>query len=118
MSEAEPSRRWFRFSLRTMFVVVTLLAVAAAWIGYNLNWIRQRHEMIDSGGVAAGDGPNHTVGTDPVAPGLLQFFREGAYGYIIVFPDRTGGSLTPAEQAKLNRVAQLFPEATVEAHWP
>ena len=37
-----PKRRWFRFSLRMMFVVVT---VFGCWLGYELNWIRQRHEI-------------------------------------------------------------------------
>jgi len=39
-----PKRRWFRWSLRTMFVVVTV----CGWIGYQLNWIRQRHEFIEA----------------------------------------------------------------------
>jgi hypothetical protein len=40
---ASPVRRWFRFSLRTLFVVVT---VFACWLGCQLNWIRQRHEHL------------------------------------------------------------------------
>ena len=38
-----PKRRWFRWSLRTMFVVVTLFAV---WLGYSLNWIRERDKIL------------------------------------------------------------------------
>jgi hypothetical protein len=37
-----PKRRWFAFSLRTLFVVVTLVA---CWLGYELNWIRQRRDF-------------------------------------------------------------------------
>ena len=40
---AIPKRRWFRFSLRTLFVLVTIIG---AWLGYQLNWIRQRHEFL------------------------------------------------------------------------
>jgi hypothetical protein len=38
---AEPpkKRRWFRFSLRTMFVAFTLVAV---WLGWNVHIVRQR----------------------------------------------------------------------------
>ena len=36
-------RRWFRFSLRTMFVIVTMVCV---WLGYHLIWIRDRHEIL------------------------------------------------------------------------
>ena len=38
-----PKPRRFRFSLRTLFVVVTLVG---CWLGYQLNWIRQRHDML------------------------------------------------------------------------
>jgi hypothetical protein len=38
-----PKRRWPRFSLRTLFVVVTVLG---CWLGYQLNWIRQRHDFL------------------------------------------------------------------------
>jgi hypothetical protein len=37
-----PRRRWYQFSLRTMFVLVTVACVVLAWVGYSLNWIRQR----------------------------------------------------------------------------
>ena len=39
-----PERRCFRFSLRTMFVVVTVMG---GWLGYCLNWIRERHAALD-----------------------------------------------------------------------
>lgn len=42
-----PHRRWFRFSLRGLFVVVTLFALLSAWMVYQLNWIRQRHQALD-----------------------------------------------------------------------
>ena len=38
-----PGRRWFQFGLRTMFVVVTLVA---AFLAYQLNWIRKRHRFL------------------------------------------------------------------------
>jgi hypothetical protein len=45
-------RRRFRFSLRTMFVLVTALCV---WLGYQLNWIRQRRNVLGSGEVLVFD---------------------------------------------------------------
>jgi hypothetical protein len=41
-----PRRRWFAFSLRALFVVVT---VFGCWLGYQLNWIRERHEALSTG---------------------------------------------------------------------
>ena len=40
-----PKRRWPRFTLRTLFVVVT---VFGCWMGYQLNWIRQRHVVLEN----------------------------------------------------------------------
>jgi hypothetical protein len=40
-----PKGRWFRFSLRTLFVVVT---VFGCWMGYEVNWIRQRRALLSS----------------------------------------------------------------------
>ncbi len=42
-----PKRRWPRFSLRTLFVVVTVAGVAVGWLVYHLDWIRQRHKALE-----------------------------------------------------------------------
>ena len=44
-----PRRRWYQFSLRTMFVLVSLLSIPLAWVGYSISWIRQRHLWINKG---------------------------------------------------------------------
>jgi hypothetical protein len=41
----EPKRRWFRFSLRTMFLVCTVVAV---WLGWNVHLVRQRRAFIEN----------------------------------------------------------------------
>jgi hypothetical protein len=38
-----PKRRWFQFSLATLFVAVT---VFSCWLAYQLNWIRERHQLL------------------------------------------------------------------------
>jgi hypothetical protein len=55
-------RRWFRFSLRLLFIVMT---IAAVWLGFTMKRIRERHEAIETirsmggrvifGGVAGSD---------------------------------------------------------------
>jgi hypothetical protein len=46
MSRA-PTRRWFRFSLRTLFVMLTLAALLP-WIAVNLKWMHERSVIVDS----------------------------------------------------------------------
>ncbi len=41
---APATRRWFRFSLRTMFVAMTVIAVV---IGYHVKWVHDRHVVIN-----------------------------------------------------------------------
>ena len=98
MSPARPiRRRWYQFGLGTMFVAVTVIS---AFLGYYLNWIRQRHAVV-------GDRAYHLVLAPP--PGLLFVFAERGYREIGIELSETGVS----RQAKLieaERIAQLFPE--------
>ena len=41
MGDPVAKRRWFRFNLRTLFLVLT---VFACWLGYHVHWIRQRDQ--------------------------------------------------------------------------
>lgn len=46
-ADNNPSRRRFRFSLRTLFVVVSVLGIASGgWSAYHLHWIRQREQFL------------------------------------------------------------------------
>src|SRR5689334_19564886 len=38
-----PRYRWFRFSLRTLFVLVTLLSIFLGFVGVQIKWIHDRH---------------------------------------------------------------------------
>lgn len=42
-----PKRRWLRFSLRTLFVMVTVFGLGLGWIGWNLKQVRNRNAFID-----------------------------------------------------------------------
>jgi hypothetical protein len=45
MTEAKPKRRWFRFSLRTFLVIVTLIGV---WLGLKINEARDQKQAVEA----------------------------------------------------------------------
>ena len=108
----DPKRHW-RFSLRTMFVVVTLVGVVCG-IGWTVNRAVQRvgdrDRMLNSvrlrGGVAG-----KTVSDAPAkgVPFLWAMFGASPVG-VLVLPD---GGFTNAEQVE---IAVLFPEAEIKHH--
>jgi hypothetical protein len=91
-------RRWFRFSVRTLFVVVTALA---CWLGYELNWIRQRHAILAEA--------QHPMLLGDYQPAkqlpILEMFHEPPVDSV------TAGTGLP--EAEFNRLKWLFPEAEV-----
>lgn len=103
---ATPRRRWFSFSLRTLFVLVTVLGVFLTWLGVQLKWIQDRKEALKW--LADGHGMFHEGFEDrmPIAPLSVRIFGEPAIGYILL----------PEENASHGpRIKLLFPEAQVEA---
>ena len=123
-----PRRRWFQFGLVGLFVAVTLFAAFAAFVAYHVNWIRERHAIINNTwaeetralSMDYRDNLDSCMGEalpSPPAPGLLWLFDELGYGQILVWfgklsPDR-GRQLTPEELSSLKQIERLFPEAKV-----
>ena len=105
MQSANPKRRWFRFSLRTLFVVVTVCALPLGWSVYQLNWIRQRHqfrsEQVKKGNVSG------TLTMIVDAPLSLRVFGENGQKWVGVFADEE------ATESEMKRAAALFPEAKI-----
>ena len=92
--------RWFTFSLRTLFVAVTVCAVSSAWTTRQLDWIRRRHEI-----------PYYKawIVRQTSAPTALWLFREPGAGTI----------LTPYKEGspELDSLKNLFPEAEIHADY-
>jgi hypothetical protein len=74
-----PKRRWFQFSLRTQFVLLTVFAV---WLGWNLHIVRQREHVLGS------LKPDHRI------------IAEGEYGNLAIVEDKRSvakrGLLSPS----------------------
>src|ERR1041385_6531827 len=85
-----------------MFVVVTVLCLLFGSLGYAVNWMRQRHALLDSE-VFLVPSKSH-----PTAPGGLWIIGETGYeGFLVDDPD-------DAKRAKLTeRLRALFPESEV-----
>jgi len=43
---AKPRRRWLRFSLRTLLIVVTFLSVPLGWVGWEMGQVRRERATI------------------------------------------------------------------------
>lgn len=99
-----PKRDQFQFSLR-MIELGLVVSIPLIWVGYSLNWIRQRHaalselQAIDASAIA-------NYGTSwPEAPNGLRLFGERGLWYVQCRED------TPQEFAQ--KMQYLFPEAMV-----
>ena len=116
-----PRRRWFAFSLRTMFIVVTLFG---CWLGYELHWIRQRHAFIDDEVLVRERHPTHDTWSAGIAernpnaprraPGMLWVFGEGGWSRLCVLVEAvTVDELTDHDWDRVMEARSLFPEAKV-----
>src|SRR4051812_34791406 len=92
----------FRFRLRTLLMIVALLAMPMAWVGYSLRWIRERRE---GGGLH----PESTV--IPIFPRAAPESTP-APGGLWIFGER-GRYFVFARRGDKNRMARLFPESLV-----
>ena len=90
-----PKRRWFRFSLWTLFVVVT---VFGCWLGYELNRNRQRQAFVERAGAVV----DYPFQKEDVRPWLMTRYS------MIRLPSRS--TAEDIEEAR-----RLFPEAEILA---
>ena len=106
-----PKRRWFQFSLRTLFVLVLLLAIPLGWLAVQLKWIRDRHEALrgleQSGRAFILDWSSSFVhDPDDVLPWSLRLFGENSVRQIFILH---------SQESELKPLRLLFPEAEVTA---
>lgn len=93
-----------RFRLRTLLIAVAVLAMPMAWVSYQLNWIRQRREILSNPKVQETVTWLRRFGDPGPAPWPLGLFGEKRAN---MFSIRTGGPIDPETRRKIRR---LFPE--------
>lgn len=92
------NRRYFQFSLRALFALVTLLCI---WLGYQLNWIRARHQVLEE------LKQSHIVfNAHKPAPWSIRLIERGVPS-IAVDPD------VARDAQRVDKLKRLFPEATI-----
>jgi len=98
-----------RFSLRTLFILVAIFCLPAAWIGNQLMWIHERHAALDfreENGWSVFMVTGYSIRHMTSAPWQLRIFGErGETG--ILMPN------TDQRPALKQRLAELFPEAKI-----
>lgn len=114
MADSLPQRRWFRFSLRTIFI---LLAIIAGWVAYDARWIRQRHRFLAPQNALASGYSIYATNGDTRAPRALSLWGEQGSSMVVVcvVTDRLGA--IPKDwntNAVMMEARRLFPEATVK----
>ena len=101
---ATPERRWFRFSLRTLFVVVTLFGLLGAWIRSQQKWISDREAALKSADPNYWT-PEFNINPTPAPITLRPFGARGISGILIIDMERQ-----PLLKEKLE---ELFPKAKI-----
>ena len=108
--------RWPQFTLRGLFVVVTVLGVFLGWLGVQLKWIRDRHEALrwlDAHQVVSPrDWTNWPVIYHGNPPWSLRMFGETGVGTIAL-----GFEAHPNDPFDVEQLKALFPEAYVDDLW-
>jgi hypothetical protein len=107
-------RRWLQFSLRILLLFMAFTCPVFAWVGYSLDWIKQRrlflvsinYQPMEACGFSGGG-----VWPEATAPGGLGLFGETGVPGVIFWHDGVSCSL--------NETKRLFPEATIidRTHW-
>ena len=100
-----PQLRRLRFSLRTLFVVVTVVCV---WLGWQVPIVRDRHGLLRW--VRDFEGPVLTAGPEDDESLELPFFRRLIGDRAVTF---IGFPSDVVSMEEIRRIERAFPEAEV-----
>jgi len=100
--------RWPQFTLRGMFVLVTILGVFFGWLGVQVKWIHERRAARIW--IAEHQPPPQTsykMFSRKLLPWVLRLFGEQPVLSISV-------AVAPGEKDEAERLQKLFPEADID----
>ncbi len=104
-----PKRRWPRFTLRTLFVVVTVIGVAAGWLAFNLRQVHNREAILARLGRKVTHGVSAELIPGPSSRSMPFTWRLlGAKPMAVILFNHEGMTETECHE-----VEQAFPEAEV-----
>ena len=119
MSQDKLRRPRFRFSLRTLFVVVTVGCLVMSWLVYHLNCKHERHEALKRIPFPEHAIPGYPPFHFPIGLRLLGEEEVNAIALTVVKTDRERAMLPGVHSLKeAHRIKALFPEAYVFWHDP
>jgi hypothetical protein len=114
MTGTKPKRCWFRFSLRTLFVAVTISAIIAGCVAYHLDWIRQRssgREWLDQhpgwGSIPV------EFEARPNLPWMLKLLGEPAEKPHLIAAGLKDSQDLPEYHKRVAQMSALFPECQI-----
>ncbi len=109
--ETKQKRRWFRFSLRTLFVIVTAFAILMGWIAWNVSQVREREKffrrlMDDEQEALAGIRRIRRVGEEARPPFIWTLLGARPQ-------DKINLSREQYTDDEIRQIENLFPEADI-----
>jgi hypothetical protein len=100
-----PRRRWFRFSLRTLFIAITLFAV---WLGSELRFVEKRRQFSSDGSAEGVWKRAWVLESEPTC-----LFTKAIPPWRRLFGDEAAAFVICRTEAHAKDARRLFPEAAI-----
>ncbi|HEY2838220.1 MAG TPA: hypothetical protein VGJ26_03680, partial [Pirellulales bacterium] len=114
--------RWYQFTLKELFVTLTIVSLFLGWIGYHINWIRERKQCVNRlrAKMEKLDIEMHFFGRDhdKPMPFGLRVLGVPQTAQVWVWFDEDADEPGPTREAALQEIAEverLFPDGEVMA---
>ena len=92
--DAKPSRHWLTFSLRTLFVSITILGVPGGWMAAQWHCVRARKSMLEQWYAGS------------------KFYEPLTAPYFVCTPDRVAKGLS-----NMNAIRKAYPHKSFSIPW-